>query len=251
MPNHPNPTLNRLAGLAACLVASLGLLGAVLPAWADAGRPDGLPAELGAELQRAALARAGEAEPRAGARVEVELGQLDPRLRLAPCARIEPYLPTGSRPWGRTRVGLRCTDGATRWNVFLPLRVRVLAPAPVLREPLAAGTELREDHFTEAEVDWAERPQAPIADPLALAGHSLARALPAGEPLRAADLRRREWFAAGERVRVTALGPGYHVSTEGQALSRGVDGQSVRVRTEGGRVVSGVAVAERVVELPL
>lgn len=186
-----------------------------------------------------------------GARVEIVPGQLDPRLRLAPCSQIEPYLPAGSRAWGRTRVGLRCLAGASRWNVYLPITVRVLAPAPVLREPLPAGTEINASHLTEAEVDWADRPGAPVADPFSLVGRILARPMLAGSAVRDADLQRRQWFAAGERVKITAVGRGYAVSTEGQALTRGVDGETVRVRTEGGRVVSGTAVGDRQVEIAL
>ena len=63
--------------------------------------------------------------PNGDARIEIEPGQLDPRLKLTPCRRIEPYLPTGSTAWGRTRVGLRCLQGPTRWNVYLPVTVRV------------------------------------------------------------------------------------------------------------------------------
>jgi len=44
--------------------------------------------------------------------IEVELGELDPRLKLAPCQRIRAYLPTGANLWGRSRVGLRCEQGA-------------------------------------------------------------------------------------------------------------------------------------------
>jgi flagellar basal body P-ring formation protein FlgA len=198
-------------------------------------------------------AEAGDAGAGAGGRVrlEVELGQLDPRLRLAPCARIEPYLPGSSRPWGRTRVGLRCVDGPTRWNVYLPVQVRVLATAPVLREPLPAGTEITLDHLTEAEVDWAATRQPPLIDPEQMIGRKLTRGLSAGDALRAQDLQRPVWFDAGDTVKVVALGPGYEVSAQGQALSRGVDGQSVRVRTGNGRVITGTAVAERRVELPL
>jgi len=206
---------------------------------------------LVADLQRWALDRATDAEPAPGARVAVTLGQLDPRLRLAPCARIEPYLPAGSRPWGRTRIGLRCAEGPTLWNVSLPMTVQVFAPALVLQEPLPAGAELSAAHLVEAEVDWAERSGAPWTDADALAGRRLSRALAAGQPVREADLQRRVWFAAGERVRVTAVGPGYRVSTQGQALSRGFDGSSVRVRTDGGRVLVGTAVADHHVELPL
>ena len=62
---------------------------------------------------------------------------------------------------------------------------------------------------------------------------------------------RKVWFAAGDRVKVVAAGPGFRIGTEGQALTRGLDGQSVRVRTEGGRVLTGTAVGEREVEVAL
>jgi flagella basal body P-ring formation protein FlgA len=226
----------------------LGLLlcAAVAPATAQT-----LPAPVQAELQQWAHDRAAEAGSAAGARLEVTLGRLDPRLKLAPCLRIDPYLPAGSRPWGRTRVGLRCVDGPTRWNVYLPVTVQVFAPALVLREPLPAGAELSPDLLVEAEVDWAERSAVPWTDADALTGRRLARALAAGDPLRDPDLQARVWFSAGERVRVTAVGGGFRVSTQAQALSRGIDGRSVRVRTDSGRILMGTAVAENQVELPL
>ena len=76
-------------------------------------------------------------------RVEVEPGRLDPRLRLAPCERVEPHLPPGAQAWGRTRVGLRCTEGPKPWNVYLPVTVKVFAPALVAAAALPAGTVLR------------------------------------------------------------------------------------------------------------
>ena len=56
-------------------------------------------------------------------RMAVQVGALDSRLALAPCAQVEPYMPIGTRLWGKTRIGLRCIDGASRWNVFLPVQV--------------------------------------------------------------------------------------------------------------------------------
>lgn len=211
----------------------------------------GLPAALQADVRQWALDRATESPAVPAARIEVTLGQLDPRLRLASCDRAEPYLPAGSRPWGRTRIGLRCVEGPTHWNITLPVTVQVFAPALVLREPLPAGAELSPDLLTEAEVDWAERMAAPWTDADAVAGRRLARALAAGQALRDHDLQALVWFKAGERVQVTAVGPGFRVSTQGRALARGVDGQSVRVRTDNGRVLTGTAVADHQVELPL
>ncbi len=89
-------------------------------------------------------------------RLEVTIGELDPRLQLAPCERIEPYLPVGTRLWGKTRMGLRCTQGSSKWNVFLPLTVKAFGPAWVIRDPIPSGGVLTEHHAMQAEVDWAE-----------------------------------------------------------------------------------------------
>jgi flagella basal body P-ring formation protein FlgA len=70
-------------------------------------------------------------------------------------------------------------------------------------------------------------------------------------PLRSGDLRPRMWFAAGDTVRIVAGGSGWHIRGEGQALGPGVEGQVVRVRTESGRIISGMAVADRQVEVAL
>jgi flagella basal body P-ring formation protein FlgA len=72
-----------------------------------------------------------------------------------------------------------------------------------------------------------------------------------GQAVRAADLRLRQWFAAGDTVRVLARGDGFSVSGEGQALGAGIEGQSVRVRTESGRVLTGLPVAAHQVEVVL
>jgi flagellar basal body P-ring formation protein FlgA len=185
------------------------------------------------------------------ARVEVLPGTLNPRLRLAPCDRIEPFLPPGSRPWGRTRVGLRCVEGAVAWTVYLPVTVKVLAPGLVLRDGLAAGTVLRDEHLAVGEVDWAAAPSPVLAQPAAALGRVLSRNMAAGAALRQADLRAQRWFAAGDTVKVVALGQGFSVSGEGLALGDGFDGQRVRVRTESGRVVSGIAAGQRRVEVAL
>lgn len=184
-------------------------------------------------------------------RVAVEIGALDARLRLAPCRQAQPYLPPGMAVWGRSRIGLRCIDGAARWNVTLPLRVAVFGRAVVANGPLPAGVTLSQDQLAVADIDIAAEPGAVFTDPALLIGRTLARPLAAAEAVRAPALKSRQWFAAGETVRVMAVGPGFAVASEAQALGAGIEGQDVRVRFESGRVVSGRAVAERRVELVL
>jgi flagella basal body P-ring formation protein FlgA len=75
--------------------------------------------------------------------------------------------------------------------------------------------------------------------------------MPAGDAPRQADLKARQWFAAGDTVRLVASGPGFAISSDATALSHGMEGQPARVRTEGGRVLSGRPVGERRVEVEL
>ena len=245
----------RLAGVGLCLAASL-------PAWAEppmappvalAGLPDALTAALAADVAR--LVRDAAAvvwgESAQAPRIEVLVGRLDARLRLAPCSQVLPYLPAGTRPLGRTRIGLRCAQGPSAWNISLPVTVKVWAPALVASTTLPIGTRLAAHHLARAEVDLAERSDPALLLPEAAIGRSLARGLAPGEALRRDDLKLREWFKAGDTVRILAMGPGYAVSSEGQALGPGLDGQATRVRTEGGRIVTGIAAGDHRVELSL
>ena len=172
-------------------------------------------------------------------RMEVSVGSLDSRLRLAPCARVEPYLPTGAKLWGRTRLGLRCVEGPTAWNVFLPVTVKAYGPAWVLTGPVAAGTVLSAQDAMEAEVDWAEESAPVMANPEMWVGQVAARPLVAGQALRQSMVRAPQLFRAGAQVKVQAQGPGYAVTSAGQAMSAGVAGQIVRIRMDNGRIISG------------
>ena len=233
------------------LLCALLLSCAALRAAAQAApEPPALDADLLQRLQ-ALGEQAGAGLAPGVARVEIEPGRLDPRLRLAPCERIEPYLPSGARVWGRSRVGLRCVQGPAAWNVSLPVTVKVFAPAWVLAAPQPAGSVLQAEQLRQAEVDWAAASTPPLVDLSRLVGRQLSRPLPAGAPVRATDLRQRQWFGAGDTVQITARGPGYSVGGSGQAMSAGIEGQPVRVRIDNGRVLTGQAVGQNRVEVLL
>lgn len=184
-------------------------------------------------------------------RMEVTVGTLDSRLRLAPCAKVEPYIPVGMRLWGKTRLGLRCVEGAVRWNVFLPIQVKAFGPAWVAQGPAVAGATLAASDAMQAEVDWAEDPSPVIADATQWVGAVLTRSVAAGQALRQSMVRTAAAFQAGTQVRVVAQGPGFAVTSDGQAMSAGVVGQPVRVRMEGGRLMNGTVLDARTVRIDI
>lgn len=218
---------------------------ALLPAAVQAG-------DDAAWVQQArSLVEQAAAQALPGARLELEVGALDARLQLAPCQKVQAYLPANARAWGRTRVGLRCLEGTKAWNVYLPVTVKVFAPALVLKQALPAGTALNDSHLQLATVDWAAANEPPVNQFDALRGRSLSLALAAGTAVRGSDLKTRLWFAAGDMVQVVARGPGFSVSATAQALAAGLEGTRVRVRTEGGQVLTGVAAGQQRVEVEL
>jgi len=227
-------------------------LGLLAGAWAHAQPPAALVLDKGLTRQLEQLAAQGA---RAGVapdvRVEIELGELNPRLHLAPCQKIEPYFANGHRMWGRTRIGMRCEQGPTRWNVTLPLTVRVFANALVVKSALPAGAILSQADLREAEVDIAAESGSVFTQAESVVGRTLMRAVSAGDAVHSNILKQRQWFAAGETVRVLAMGDGYTVESEGTAQSPGREGEVIRVRLANGRVVTGRATGERRVEFDL
>ena len=187
----------------------------------------------------------------ANLRLEVIVGKLDPRLQLPPCAKVETSLPPGTRLWGRARVGLRCTDDAARWQVFLPIRVKAIGPAWVLRANLPANSVLSEQDAVLQEVDWAETASPVLAQASDWMGKSLARNGLSGETLSLAMVRVTPVFAFGARVKLVAEGPGFNISSAGHALGAGVPGLNVSVRLESGRIVSGKVNSDGAVTLGL
>ncbi|MFP5406655.1 MAG: flagellar basal body P-ring formation chaperone FlgA, partial [Gammaproteobacteria bacterium] len=182
-------------------------------------------------------------------RVEVTLGQLNPRLKLAACERIEPFLPPNARLWGRGYSGVRCIEGAT-WTTMLPVTVSVFGPALVANLPMATGTIADPQAFRTEEVDWTRSQGVPVSDPALLAGRALGRPMAPGQVLRAADLRVPQTFSAGDPVRIRLVGHGFTISSEGFAMAGAGEGQSLRVRTAAGKMLVGI-VRSRVVEVKL
>lgn len=243
----------RLPAPLALGVVLMAVVGGAAAAQAAPAEPAGADLALAVQAQvrqMADRAVAGLQGLPAGAKVSVDVGAVDSRLKLAACRRTEPFLPPGARLWGRAKVGVRCIDGDRPWQVWLPVTVKVLAPSLVAAGALPAGTVLTAAHLASAEVDLAEGSPAVRASALAL-GRTLARPLAAGAALREADLRARLWFAAGETVTVVAIGPGFRITGSGTALSPGVAGQRVRVRTDQGRILVGEPVADGRVEVTL
>lgn len=235
-------------------LAVLALLPTVqAPAWAQAPAAGGAEpdyAQLALDWARDAAQAAAPHDAR-GLRLEVSVGAIDSRLKLAACGAIEPYLPPGSRLWGRSRMGLRCVDGMSRWNVTLPVTVKAMGRAWVVKGQVMAGSPLTEADVAQADVDWAEDSNPVLADSAQWLGQVATRTLSTGQAIRQGMVRPTQVFQAGASVRIIAQGRGFQISGDGLAISAGIVGQAARIRLDNGRITSGVVLDARTVQIDI
>jgi len=182
-----------------------------------------------------------------GSELEIVVGDPDPRLSLGACKTYEPFVPPGARLWGRTSLGVRCTEGAT-WTIYLPTQIKVYAPALVAARPLVRGQTVTAEDVRIDRVEVTAQPAGVLSPNDALEGRTTTRAMTAGEPLRRDLLRAPNVLQAGDIVRVQAAGAGFSISTEGKALAAATDGQTTQIAI-GGKVLTGVARTGKVVEV--
>lgn len=180
--------------------------------------------------------------------ITVTVGTIDPRLNLATCTALEPFLPNGSRAWGKTSVGVRCS-APSPWTVYIPATVRVQGEYLAASTALAQGQVIRPSDIAKVHGDLVTLPPGVITEQSQAVGYTVARSVAVGAPLRHDALRSQQAVAQGQVVRLVSSGPGFKVTADGRALGNGSDGQIIQVKTPNGQVISGMARLGGIVEV--
>lgn len=196
------------------------------------------------------FAEAHLATPHGETRIEV--GTLDPRLRLAACGTpLDPFLPPGSGRSGSVTVGVRCR-APKPWVLYVPVRVRVTQAVAVLARALPRGHVLAPEDLRVERREVSALPGGYYGHGDDPAGQVLRRPLAAGTVLTPNDLEPRLMVRRGERVVLAADTGGVTVRMAGEALGDAHLGARVRVRNLASeRIVEGVVADGGVVEVPL
>ena len=215
-----------------CLAASAAAM--------ETESPQRISAEVRSFLSREAMGLPG--------RSEIEVGAVDARLRLVRCGFLQTFFPSGSRAWGKTTVGVRCA-GEQPWTIYVPAKVRVIAPFLVTVRGLEPGQTVRQGDLVFREGDLTTLPSGTLTDPVEAEGRLAARRIGPGQPLQRSMLRAQKVVKNGQIVGLVAQGPGFRITTEGQAIGDAAEGSLVHVRTANGKVVSGIVRPGPVVEI--
>lgn len=173
-------------------------------------------------------------------KVAVAAGAIDPNLKLTQCADMQMFFPKGSRAWGRTSVGVRCS-APSAWTIYVQANVSVNAQYLVAATPLAQGTVVTSQDILFETGDLTKLPAGVFTDAAQAIGRTVNISMTAGTVLRQEMLKVAPAVQRGQTVTIISIGKGFSVSAEGQALATANDGQVVQVKVSSGQVITGVA----------
>ena len=181
-------------------------------------------------------------------KVSYRITPLDPRTQLSACDAFEPFLPTGSAPWGKTTIGVRC-QGPSSWTIYVQAQISVQAKYLVAARPLVAGQTISASDFIDRNGDLGTLPPTILIQAEQAIGKTVKIGIAPGQPLRSDQLIVPWAVQQGQNVKTVSQGSGFSVSSEGKALNNAIEGQVVQVRTPSGQTVSGIARSGGIVEV--
>lgn len=173
-------------------------------------------------------------------KVVVRAGAIDQNMKLAQCPDMQVFLPTGSRAWGKTSVGVRC-NAPNVWTIYVQATVNVYAQYLVAAAPLAQGQVITSQDFLFESGDLTQLPAGVFTDQAQALGRLVNISMTAGTVLRQEMLKVTPVVQQGQTVTLTTVGKGFTISAEGQAMGRANEGQVVQVKVASGHVVTGIA----------
>lgn len=163
-------------------------------------------------------------------RYEIEVNNLDPRLRMAGCDRqLTATLESPAQPLGRVTVRIQC-EGAAPWTVFVPAQVRLFREVVTTTRPLK-----RDSVITEADVALRERDIGAMGQGFLVSvdeavGMKLIRPTVIDQVLTPVFLEQQALVLKGDHVVIIARSGTLAVRMPGEALAQGGLSEQIRVR---------------------
>lgn len=205
--------------------------------------------DLGKIRQAAEQFLQSQMSPPGDGHQKIELGALDPRLRLDVChAGLDAQLAPGSSLGGTTTVAVRCR-GPKEWTVYVPARIARYTLVVTSRERMARGQRLNagDIELREADVNSVRGQGFDSLDDVV--GSMVKRPLGPAQIITGNDIC---LICKGEYVTIMAQAGGLTVKMAGLALSDGSYGDIISVRNrDSKRQIQGRITAPGVVEVSL
>lgn len=183
-------------------------------------------------------------------KVNIEIQPLDNRIRIADCDLMEGFNVQGARLWGKTHIGVRCLQSATKpWTLYVQADVQVWGEYAVIGLPVSQGSPVQASDVVMQTGDLTKLPAGIITDLSMLEGKKASLNMPLGTVLRPDLLKAMPVIMQGQMVQLNSRGDGFVISADGTAMQTANVGQVVDVKVSNGQVIKGVAQASGKVDV--
>ena len=163
-------------------------------------------------------------------RYEIQVNNLDPRLRLAHCDKeLTASLESPTQPIGRVTVRIRC-EGLSPWTIFVPAQVKLFREVVTVAHPLKRGMVIDYPDLTLRERDVSLINQGYLTALELAVGQKLLRPVITDQVLTLAHLEQAAAVRKGDQVVISARSGTLSVKMPGEALSDGGLSEQIRVR---------------------
>ena len=185
-------------------------------------------------------------------RYEIEVKQLDPRLRMPMCDKeLTASLESPAKPLGRVTVKVRC-EGSSPWTVFVPAQVRLFREIVTTSRPLRRADIVEPGDVVMRERDTGQVTQGYLTTLDQAIGQRLTRPMVADQVITLVNLEQTEVIRKGDQVVITARSGTLSVRMPGEALSNGGMSEQIRVKNlNSKRVIKAQVTAPGQVEVAM
>ena len=185
-------------------------------------------------------------------RYEIQVSQLDPRLRMPMCDKeLTASLESPAKPLGRVTVRVRC-EGAAPWTVFVPAQVRLFRDVVTTTRPLRRLGVVEPDDVILRERDISLISQGYLTSLDQAIGQKLTRPMVADQLITLVNIEQAEVITKGDQVVITARSGTLSVRMPGEALSNGGLREQIRVKNlNSQRVIKAQVIAPGQVEVAM
>ncbi|WP_062060426.1 flagellar basal body P-ring formation chaperone FlgA [Cellvibrio sp. OA-2007] len=182
-------------------------------------------------------------------RIEINVSNLDSRLRLARCTDSMEFINQDHTGLGgNISVKVQC-DGGKIWSIHVPAQVTIYREITIAGRDIMRGEVIGHAHLTSSLVNVSNIRQAFLPDAKLVIGKEAKRNIGKGEPFRETLLDAPTAVKRGELVTLESLAGSIKVSSSGTAMANGRIGQKIRVRNNSSdRVISGIVISRGLVQ---
>ncbi|TFF06702.1 flagellar basal body P-ring formation protein FlgA [Pseudomonas sp. BCA14] len=185
-------------------------------------------------------------------RYEIQVNQLDPRLRMPMCDKeLTATLESPAQPIGRVTVKVRC-EGTSPWTVFVPAQVKLFRDVVVVTRPLKRTGIIGFEDVALRERDISLINQGYLTSVDQAIGQKLTRPMVTDQVITLVHLEQAEVIRKGDQVVISASSGALTVKMPGEALSNGGMSEQIRVKNlNSNRVIKAQVTAPGQVEVAL